>query len=439
MPAGQAIRTVVAFGALALALPGLLYADAVTLWNVNANRAVNATCIGPSGNGLYESRLYAMVHIAIHDAVNAIERRSRPYAYDAQAVSYASFDAAVATAARDVLLDVIGRLPADCIGTGPATVEADYTAALSAIPPGPSRAAGVEVGQAAARAILLLRQHDGSEQPLVDPDFPQGTEPGEYRFTPDVPFVFLPGWGRVTPFVLKHAAQFRPEPPYHVRSKKYAADVHEVQELGGNGTTTPSTRTADQTEIGLFWLESSPQSWNRIARTVSDAQALDLWENARLFALLNVAMADGYIGSWDTKYHYRFWRPVTAIHLGDSDGNPLTIGDPTWTPLQLTYPIPDYDSGHAVQGGVAAEILKRFFGTDQVSFAACSFTLPSGSTCADAGAVYRSYSSFSQDAEENSLSRIYVGIHFRKAVEEGERHGRRIAGRAVRLFFKSAH
>ena len=199
-----------------------------------------------------------------------------------------------------------------------------------------------------------------------------------------MPFVFLPGWGRVTPFALKHAAQFRPEPPFHVKSKKYAADVHEVQALGGDGMTTPSRRTPDQTEIGLFWLESSPQSWNRLARTVSAERVLEPWENARLFALLNVAMADGYIGSWDTKYHYLFWRPVTAIRLGDTDGNPLTIGDPTWTPLQLTYPIPDYDSGHAVQGGVAAETLKRFFGTDHVGFTACSFTLPSGSTCADA-------------------------------------------------------
>jgi hypothetical protein len=439
MPARQAIRTVIAFGALAFALPVPLYADAVTVWNINANKAVNATCIGPSGNPLYESRLYAMAHIAIHDAVNAIERRSRPYAYDAQTSPSASFDAAVAAAAHDVLADVISRLPADCIGTGPATVEADYTAALAAIAPGPSRDAGVDIGRAAARAILLLRRNDGSDQPIVDPDFPQGTEPGEYRFTPDVPFAFGPEWGRVTPFVLQHASQFRPDPPYDVRSRKYAADVLEVQALGGDNVTTPSVRTADQTEIGRFWLESSPQAWNRLARAVSAARSLAPWENARLFALLNVALADGYIGSWETKYHYLFWRPVTAIRLADTDGNPLTIGDPTWTPLQLTYPIPDYDSGHAVQGGAAAEVLARFFGTDQISFTACSFTLPAGSTCADPGAIYRSYSSFSQAAEENSLSRIYVGIHFRKAVEEGERHGRRIAGHAVQLLFKVVH
>lgn len=436
MPAGHAIRTVVAFGALVCALPSPLHADAVTMWNANANRAANATCIGPSGNALHESRLYAMVHIAIHDAVNAIERRSHPYAYDAKTVSYASFDAAVATAAHDVLVDVIGRLPADCVGTGLATVGADYATALSAIPTGPSRAAGVTVGQEAARAVLTLRQHDGSDQPLIDPAFPQGTRPGEYRFTPELPFVFLPAWGRVTPFVLKHPAQFRPKPPYHVKDKKYAADVHEIQALGGDGTTTPSTRSADQTEIGRFWIESSPQAWNRLARTVSAGQVLEPWENARLFALLNVALADGYIGSWSTKFHYLFWRPVTAIRLAETDGNPLTIGDPTWTPLQLTYPMPDYDSAHAVEGGAGAEILKRFFGTDHMSFSACSFTLPSGSTCADPGAVFRSYSSFSEAAGENTVSRIYIGIHFRKAVEEGERHGRRIAGRAVRRFFR---
>jgi hypothetical protein len=439
MPTGQAIRTVIALSALAFALPVSLYADAVTVWNINANKAANATCIGPSGNALYESRLYAMTHIAIHDAVNAIERRSGPYAFDAQAVPDASFDAAVATAAHDVLLDVIGRLPADCIGTGLATVEADYAAALAAVPPGPSRTAGVEVGRAAARAILLLRQDDGSEQPIVNPGFREGTQPGEYRFTPEFPFVFLPEWGRVTPFVLKHSAQFRPEPPDDVRSKKYTADFEEVKALGGDDMTTLSTRTAEQTEIGRFWLESSPQAWNRLARTISAAQLLEPWENARLFALLNAALADGYIASWETKFHYLFWRPVTAIRLADTDGNPLTDGDPTWTPLQLTYPMPDYDSAHSVEGGVAAEILARFFGTDDISFTACSFTLLPGSTCADPGAVYRPYSSFSQAAAENSLSRIYVGIHFRKAVEEGERHGRRIAARAVRRFFRPGH
>jgi len=151
---------------------------------------------------------------------------------------------------------------------------------------------------------------------------------------------------------------------------------------------------------------------------------------------LNLAMADGYVASWETKYHYRFWRPITAIRLGDTDGNPLTDVDTAWTPLQFTYPMPDHDSGHAVQGGVAAEILKQVFGTDDISFTACSTTVGVGLTCTDATPVIRSYSSFSQAADENAVSRIYIGIHFRNAVELGVRHGRKIAEYAVHQFMK---
>jgi hypothetical protein len=206
--------------------------------------------------------------------------------------------------------------------------------------------------------------------------------------------------------------------------------------IGGDDITTPSTRTPDQTEIGVFWIESSPLAWNRLARAVSVDRGFDLWENARLFGLLNMAMADGYIASWEVKYHYSFWRPITAIREGDNDGNRATQGDSTWTPLEPTYPIPDHDSGHAVQGGVAAEILKQVFGTDDVSFTACSTTVGAGGTCTDAMPVIRSYSSFSQAADENAVSRIYIGIHFRKAVETGVHHGRRIAAYAVHRFMK---
>jgi hypothetical protein len=221
-----------------------------------------------------------------------------------------------------------------------------------------------------------------------------------------------------------------------VGSKKYAADFNEIKPLGGDDVTTPSGRTPDETEIARFWLESSPLAWNRIARSVSANQGLGLWENARLFGLLNLAMADGYIGSWETKYHYNFWRPVTAIQTAADDDNPDTMGDPTWTPLQLTYPIPDYDSGHSVQGGAAAQALKEFFGTDNIRFDACSLTLPVGSRCTDPLPVIRSYTSFSQAANENGLSRILVGIHFRNAVEEGIQHGQKIASRAVNLFLR---
>ena len=294
------------------------------------------------------------------------------------------------------------------------------------------------VGQAAAAAIIALRADDGADQNMFDFAYTEGTEPGEWRFTPDfpLPLAFGPQWGTVTPFVLRRSSQFRPPPPYPLTSARYAADYNEIKRLGGNGSTTPSDRTPDQTQIGLFWLESSPLAWNRLARAIAVERGLDVWENARLFGLLNLAMADGYIASWEAKYHYKFWRPITAIRLGDTDGNPRTEGVPDWTPLEFTYPMPDHDSGHAVQGGVAAEVLKLVFGTDDIAFMACSTTLPAGSNCADPNPVFRSYTSFSQAADENAVSRIYIGIHFRKAVENGVKHGQLIANYAVHQFLR---
>jgi hypothetical protein len=419
--------------------------DAVIRWNENAAKAATAACLHISGNGLAESRMYAMVHAAVHDAVNTIDRRSRPYAFDAEVTGPTSLNAAVAAAARDVLVSVIPTLPesAECVANGVALTNTMYAAALANIRNGPAKRNGIAVGQAAAAAIVALRANDGSDAPWVDPNYPQGTEPGEWRFTPDFPlpepFAFAPHYGQVTPFVLERSSQFRSRPPYPVGSRRYAADYNEIKLLGGDDITTPSTRTADQTEIGLFWIESSPLAWNRLARAISARKRLDAWENARLFGLLNLAMADGYIASWEAKYHYKFWRPITAIRLGDADGNPDTEGVPDWTPLQWTYPMPDHDSGHAVQGGVAAEVLKLVFGRDHISFKACSMSIGAGSTCEDPDPVIRSYASFSEAAAENTESRIYIGIHFRRAVEEGERHGRRIGAYAVRKFMKPVH
>jgi hypothetical protein len=422
-------------------VPHTAAADAVTVWNANAGKAAIAACLSPALDPLHESRAYAMTHIAIHDALNAIDRRFRPYAFNVKADPQTSTDAAVAAAARAVLVSVLAEAPSFGLPTcsqqmGIASVEADYAAALAAIPDGPAKSRGVLVGQAAASVILAVRSGDGSDTPLGDPNYPQGVEPGEYRFTSAFDFAFAPGWGNVRPFALKHGSQFRPGPPFNVRTRRYALDLNEVKYLGGDATTTPSARTADQTEIGLFWIESSPLAWNRLARAVTAGQGFDLWENARLFGLLNIAMADGYIGSWETKYHYNYWRPETAIRTADTDGNPHTEGDPTWTPLQPTYPMPDYDSAHSVEGGAAAQILKRVFGTDEISFTACSLSLPSGQTCTDPSPVTRSYASFSQAAAENAESRIFIGIHFRDAVEVGTGHGRRIADRAVNRFMR---
>jgi PAP2 superfamily len=414
--------------------------DAVTAWNANAGEAAIAAGLAPTNNPLHESRLYAVMHLAIHDALNAIDRRSRPYAVDLPANPGASPEATVAAAARDVLVPLLTQLPPPFVGAaGVMSVEADYTDALAAIPDGPAKTQGVELGQAAAQALLALRAADGSDTPLFVSAYPQGTDPGEYRFTPGFAFVFAPGWADVTPFVLNDSSQFRPGPPFAVTSKKYTADFNEVKALGGDDITTPSARTADETEIALFWVESSPLQWNRIARTVSGSEGLDMWENARLFGLLNMALADGYIGSFETKYHYNYWRPVTAIQTAETDGNPSTSADPTWTPLVPTPPIPDYDSAHSVEGGAAAGVLKRFFGTDDIGFTTCSLTLPAGSTCTDASPVLRSYTSFSQAEEENGLSRILVGFHFRDAVETGIKHGEKIGERAVNLYLRPAH
>ena len=417
--------------------------DAVLAWNEYAGEAAIAACIAPTANPLHESHMYAMTHVAIHDALNAISRRSRPYVYKTPADSGASPEAAVATAARDVLVPLIGQIPdpfpPECVDAGIASVEANYTAALAAIPDGTAKTQGVAVGAAAASAILALRAGDGSDTPLLDFDYPQGTEPGQYRFTPGTPFAFAPGWADVTPFVLRDSSQFRASRPYGVTKKKYTEDFDEVKRLGGDGVTTPSERTDDQTEVALFWVESSPLQWNRIARTVSEDAGLDLWENARLFGLLNMALADGYVGSFETKYLYNYWRPVTAIQTANTDGNPDTVADPTWTPLVPTPPIPDHDSAHSVEGGAAAQVLLRFFGTDHISFETCSLTLPAGSTCNDAAVVTRSFTSFSEAAEENAISRILVGFHFRNAVEEGVKHGRRIGNLAVNKFMRALH
>lgn len=422
---------------LSLFFPRPAAADAVTDWSANAGKAALAACVDP----LHESRAYAMMHVAIHDALNAIDRRFRPYVFDAQGPAGASREAAVASAARNVLVPVIGQfqVSAACVQAGIASVEADYSAAIGALPNNAARTQGIQLGQSSAAAIVALRVGDGSEILLVDPNYPEGDDPGEFRFPPGVNFTFGTRWGEVTPFVLNDASQFRPGPPYHVSSKKYAADFNEVKRLGGNGVTTLSARTPEQTEIALFWLESSPLAWNRMARSVTASRGLDLWQNARLFGLLNLAMADGYIGTADTKGRYNFWRPVTAIHLAADDGNPDTAGDPTWTPLEPNYPNPDYDSGHSLEGGAAAQVFREVFGTDNISFTACSLTLPAASRCTGASPVFRSYNSFSQAAEENAFSRILAGLHFRNATEEGVKHGRQIGNRTVNLFLRPAH
>jgi hypothetical protein len=418
--------------ALALGTPCLSSADPVTEWNATATTAAFAAgldnefgCVDP----LHESRMLAIMHVAIHDAVNAIHRRYQPYAYDGAAAAGASPRAAVAAAARDVLVALFPQLPPD-LGFTPdaavALVETAYADALAAIPNSPAKEQGILAGQAAAAAILALRANDGSDAPFLDFTYVPGTEPGDFQFIPGLPFAAAPSWGAVTPFVLKDSSRFRPKRPYDVRSRKYAADFNEVKSLGRVNSTT---RTAEQTEIALFWVEGSPQGWNRIARAMSARAGLSLWQNARLFGLLNLASADAYIADFENKYFFEFWRPISAIHAADTDGNPATEADPAWESLVGTPPAPDYPSGHSGQGGAFAEVLARFFG-DRVTFTTTSTTQPG---------VTRKFRSFSEAARENADSRIYIGFHFRHATVEGLKLGSRIGQVTFNHFLRPVH
>ena len=255
--------------------------QAVIEWNARAAQAAIACALAPANNPLHESRMYAMMHLAIHDSLNAINRRAEPYAYSARAQGAAPL-AAIAAAARGTLVAAVGTLPepfSACAATEVPAIEASYAAALAGIPDGPPKDRGVALGNAAAQAIVALRTGDGSDTPLFDTAYPQGDEPGEYRFTSaDLPFAFAPGWGDVTPFALMSAAQFRSDEPYPLDSQAYTRDFNEVKALGGDGTTTPSGRTADQTQEALFWLESSPLLWNRLARSLAEERHLDAWQ-----------------------------------------------------------------------------------------------------------------------------------------------------------------
>jgi len=409
--------------------------NAVQRWNEIAARAALASCLSPGNDPLHESRMYALASLAAHDALNAVDHRYASYASRPAGGTGADPDAAVAAASRTALAAALADLPPEFVGcraAAEALVDDAYAAELAAVGDGPAKDRGVAVGTAAATAVLATRVDDGSDTPIIvdASGYQQGTEPGQWRFTPDRPFAFAPGWGAVRTFALRGDQARHVDRPYPLRSRAYARDLETVKRLGGDGITTPSARTPDQTQAARFWIESSPLQWNRIARSVAVDRRLDSWESARLFSLLDMALADGYVVSFGVKYANPFWRPVTAIREAATDGNRRTTADPTWTPLDTTPPIPDHDSAHAVQGGAAAAVLARTLGTDDLSFRTCSLTLPEGQQCDDASPVLRSYASFSQAAQENADSRVWVGYHFPHASRTGLDHGYRI-GRFV--------
>jgi len=400
----------VAVGLLALvSLPAPVRADVVTDWNLTTLQAAAA-----AGVNQRQQRVATMVHAAIHDAVNSIAPQYEAYAVHVAPSAEASIEAAAVQAAYGVLIQL---LPGQA-----ALLDAARSASLSQIPDGPAKEEGLAVGEAVAGQIVALRSTDGSD---VDGTYTFGSGPGEYQRTPPTfGNPALPAFGFVTPFVLRRGDQFRAEGPPRLRSHKYAADFNEVKRLG---SVNSAERTAEQTEIALCGAEPPLAMWNRVARSMTAQRQTGLVENARLFALMNLAMMDATIACWDSKYTYRFWRPVTAIPLADTDGNDATEADPAWTPFRPTPLHPEYPSAHACVSTAAANVLTSFFGS-HTAFSTTTSTCPAG--------VVRSYDSFQAMADEVGESRIFIGFHFRSSIRDGARMGRHIAHRTVHRFLQ---
>jgi hypothetical protein len=412
------------------------------------SRADFAEQLGPGRS----SRAMAIVHIAVFDAMNAIAGRYQSYTGLAPAPRGTSVQAAIAQAAHDTL---VALYPAQT-----ASLDQQLAADLLRLGTSGGKQEGIDLGRSAAAAILALRANDGSahDEPLVNIDWPTSDQPGHWRQDPvsKIPLALGAHWGEVAPFVLDSADQFRVPSPPAMTSGEYTQAFDEVKQVGGDGVGTPTSRTLLQTFVGIFWaydgtpsLCAPPRLYNQIAATIARRMRSDALETARLFALVNLAMADAGIAIWESKYHWDFWRPVTGVRESDpgtgstgaGDRNPDTVGDPTWTPLgapasnisggiDFTPPFPAYPSGHAGFGGALFQTLRRFYGRDDIAFVFVSDEW-NGTTRDSDGHVRplipRFFRSLSQAEEENGQSRIYLGIHWAFDKSEGIAQGRKIA------------
>jgi len=384
--------------------------DEVLTWNAVLRRAL--TTSAPPVPGVFVARLYAIVHSAIFDAVNGIERRYTPIHVEPNAAPGASKRAAAIQAAYTTLAALF-----------PAQVDAfdqDLQASLDQVSAGPSQDNSMSIargrlwGEEVALEILAWRAADGLNPPAA-PYFGSNAV-GKWRSTPPA---FAPALGQTMattlPFVIESPWSFRsPTGPPSLTSQEYADSVNEVKSVG---SATSTTRTADQTEAALFWAGTAHRFWNRAAADASRAHHLTLSQNARLFALMNVAEADAIISCWDTKFFFELWRPITAITLADTDGNPDTTADPTWTPLVPTPPYPEYDSGHQSVDRSSATVLIAYFG-DDTPVQGDSEGLPG---------VTRYFANFTAAADEASNARIWDGIHFRFAMNDTRTRATQVA------------
>jgi hypothetical protein len=383
--------------------------NSVIAWDQRAERAIWDV----AGQQPYVTRRsFAMVHGAVYDAVNAIDgNRFQPLISSPPATGRESVDAAVASAAYRVL-DSLFPDQRD-------RLRAEYTEYLATLPDQRSRQSGIEVGRQAAAAMISARAGDGAFGPQT---WTVGTRPGEWRPTPPL-FLSDAAWvGHVRPFVIPDRSMFSTAGPPALNSRAYARDLNEVKALGSVDSTV---RTKDQTESAIWWHDRRLTEWE-IKRNVATTQRLGVRDAARLFALVDITTADTGIACFTEKEKWNFWRPVTAVRLADTDGNPWTSPDPEWTSLLVTPPFPDYTSGHACGTSAMMAALRHFFGRDDISFSAYS---------ADSG-TRRSFTSFSQARDEVNLARIWGGVHFRSADLQGSRIGEQVAEYVIEHAFR---
>ena len=382
-------------------------------WNATTHQVIQAA--DGYADPMAASRVLAMVHLAMHDAVNAVQPRYASYALTTPRASSGRADdgiAAVAavTAAHDVLLALYPKQQPLLVAALGATLhDAGHGASVEQ---------GRKLGADAAATMLARRAADGSQ---ASEAYKPGARAGEYQYTPGFEFLAAPHWRTVQPFALKTAAQFRIVPPPALASVEYAAAFNEVRSTGAKAG---ARRSAEETQYAAYWYEFSDAGWNRIARTVARDRSQDIWQRARGFALLNAVMADAYIAGWDSKMHYNLWRPVTAIRRAAEDGNAATAPDAGWEPMLPTPPVQDYPSTHSALGAAAAATLAHAFGSDTIAFEMASPTaLP--------GTPTRRFPGFGAAARENGDSRVKAGLHFRFAVTQGLRLGERIGQHAI--------
>ena len=356
----------------------------------------------PALAAVQQTRVMAIVQLAVHDAVNGITGDFETY-LSPTAPPNASPEAAAIGAAYEALKNLFPGNDA----------QLDSRLLASLQEHGSSMAdPGVSYGRAIAISILAVRANDHSAQAQFNYDAPNQGAPGVWVRLANAP-ASLPGWGKVTPFVLRSGSQFRPDAPPDLTSEQYAKDYNEIKQIG---VSTGSTRSAEQSNIALFWRASPTAIWNSVLTQVVQSRNMDLSSQARLFALFYLASSDASVACWDAKYEYNFWRPQSAITNGDADGNDQTVGDAAWKPFIPTPPHPEYPSGHSTNSSAMAKILTLEFGDD-----------PGIAITVTQTGITRTWTSFSQAVDEVIDARVYSGIHFRNSDEVGARMGRQVA------------